>query len=226
MARLPELVAYTDRRLLPRTVNPGTVRLRSGGVDHRLSVRFDPVESAIIATAFDDVPLAPEIVYRFTIDGVRDLDDRQIDTEHLVRFRTGAAEPVPPVPPSATWAEVAPIFSARCATTGCHAGSAPPFGLDLSSPERIRETAIGRRSPRGGGETIEANRGSVFLGALNIIDVVGGVGRPDGSLLIYKVLGDLHVLGERMPPPEAGPPLSHEEISTLSRWILAGAPTE
>jgi hypothetical protein len=226
VSRLPELVAHIDRQLLPRTVNPGTVRLRSGGVDHRLSVRFDPVEAMIIATSFEDAPLEPEVVYRFSIDGVRDLEDRQIATEYLVRFRSGAADALPPEPPSATWAEVAPIFSERCGVEGCHLGLEAPFGLDLSSPERIRETAIGRRSPRGGGETLEANRGSVFLGALNIIDVVGGVGRPDGSLLIYKVLGDPHVLGARMPPPEAGAPLTHEEIATLSHWILAGAPME
>jgi hypothetical protein len=226
VSRLPELVAHVDRRLLPRTVNPGTVRLRSGSIDHRLSVRFDPVDSMIVATAFDDALLEPDVVYRFSIDGVRDLEDRQIATEYLVRFRTGSAEAEPPEPPSATWADVAPIFAERCGVEGCHAGDAAPFGLDLSSPERIRETAIGRRSPRGGGETTEANRGSVFLGALDIIDVVGGVGRPDGSLLLYKVLGEPHVLGERMPPPETGPPLRHDEIATLSHWILGGAPTE
>ncbi len=204
-------------------MNPGTVRLRSGGVDQRLSVRFDPVDSVIVATSFEDAPLAPEVVYRFSVDGVRDLEDRQIETEYLVRFRTGARTDAP-VPPSATWAEVAPIFTGRCALSGCHVGPDSPFGLDLSSPERIRLTAIGRRSPRAGGETLEADRGSVFFGALDIIDVVGGVGRPDGSLLIYKVLGDPHVLGDWMPPPESGPALSHGEISTLSHWILAGAP--
>jgi hypothetical protein len=188
-------------------------------------VRFDPVERAILATSFDDRPLEPNVVYRFTVDGVRDLDDRQIETEYVARFRTGADVGEPPLSPSATWEEVAPIFEARCATAGCHVADGAPYGLDLSSPEAIRATAIGRRSPRGGGATSEANRGSIFLGALSIIDVIGGVGRPDGSLLIYKVLGDPHVLGERMPPADAGEALSHEEIATLSAWILAGART-
>ncbi|RLB46905.1 MAG: hypothetical protein DRJ42_26600 [Deltaproteobacteria bacterium] len=225
--RLGPFVAFFDRQLLPRTVNRGTVRVRSGDVDHFLSVRFDPVERALIAIPVGDRPLEPNVVYRFVIDGVRDLDDQQIATEHVVRFRTGDEVGTPEVPPAAGWADVAPIFETRCATAaGCHTPENPPFGLDLSSAEAVARTAIGRRSPRLGGTTgPDANRGSIFFGALHIIDVIGGVGRPDGSLLIYKVLGDEHVLGERMPPPDEGAALSHDEIQTLSAWILAGAPT-
>jgi hypothetical protein len=206
-------------------VSPATVRLRSGDIEHRTSVRFDPVERAIVATAFGDGPLEPSVTYRFTVDGVRDLDDRQIATEYVARFRTGTELGEPPRSPSATWEEVAPIFETRCATPGCHVPETAPYGLDLSSPAAIRSTAIGRRTPRGGGATTEADRGSIFLGALSIIDVVGGVGRPDGSLLVYKVLGDPHVAGERMPPGPLSDALSHTEIATLSAWILAGAPT-
>jgi hypothetical protein len=90
VSRLGQFIAFVDRQLLPRTVSPATVRLRSGGIEHRTSVRFDPVERAILATSFDDRPLEPNVVYRFTVDGVRDLDDRQIETEYVARFRTGA----------------------------------------------------------------------------------------------------------------------------------------
>jgi len=224
--RLGVFIVQMDRQLLSRTVNPGTVRIRSGSIDHGVSVRFDPVDRTIVVTNFDDRPLEPEVVYRFVVDGVRDLEDRQIEDEYVARFRTGAEVGEPYVPRTASWEEAEPILATRCATEGCHLGPEAPFGLDLSSPEAIRSTAIGRRSPRRGGTTgPDANRGSVFLGALNIIDVVGGVGRPDGSLLLYKALGDPHVPGERMPPLSSGPPLEHDEIATLSAWILGGAPT-
>ena len=49
-----------------------------------------------------------------------------------------------------------------------------------------------------------------------------GLGRPEYSYLVYKLLGDGPIAGARMPPE--GEPLTDEEIDRVARWIGAGAP--
>jgi hypothetical protein len=96
-------------------------------------------------------------------------------------------------------------------------------GLDLSSRAGIERTAIGVRASKLAGTTgDEGARGALQLAGMNIIDVVAGRGSPATSYLVYKVLGDPHVLGERM--PEGRPPLSEAELRMLSTWIAQGAP--
>ena len=219
-----------DRALRPRTVHRSTVRVESGAVQSFLTLWFDPVDSTIGAASFGDGALVPSVTYRLVIEGVRDLDDRPLAEPFTAVFRTGAADGEPYALPEADWGEVEPILRGHCAGEGCHGPGAPALGLDLSSPEGVRATAIGapsRQLPAGtsGGE---GARGSLALAGLPIIDLVGGEGRPGTSYLLYKAVGDPHALGEAMPPPVPGapPPLSTVQLHRLSDWIRSGAPTE
>ena len=53
-----------------------------------------------------------------------------------------------------------------------------------------------------------------------------GLGAPEYSYLVYKLLGDGPVLGDRMPPPDTGAPLEPDELATVSDWIARGAPDD
>lgn len=135
----------------------------------------------------------------------------------MIRFATGeraeGAEPTGQTP----WEPVAALFAARC-VTGCHGGDRPAMGLDLGSAEAVRATAIGVPAVQTGDREAVPIRG---LAGLPIIDALPGGGRPATSYLVYKMLGDEHVLGEAMPPEGA----TIEEARLVADWILAGAPT-
>lgn len=216
---------------MPRTVHRGTVRVESGPQRFFLAVRFDPVDRAIVAEPFDVAALEPNVVYRLKVEGVRDLDDRVIDEPFVATFRTGEELGAIDARPEAGWAAVEPIFTGRCAGVGCHGPGPAPLGLDLSSAEAVRRTAIGVLSKQlpSGTTGAEGGSGALALAGLPIVDVVAGSGRPATSYLLYKVLGDPHAFGDPMPPTQLLDPafaLSAEELRTLADWILAGAPTE
>lgn len=194
-----------------------------------LSVRFDPVDRVVVATPFFEQPLVANVVWRLEVDGLRDLDDRSMDEPHVATFRTGDELGPPYDPPRATWGEVAPLLERSCTGGTCHGPGEAALGLDLSSPEGVRGTAVGvpSRQLPGGTAGAEGARGAVSLAALPIVDVVAGGGRPASSYLLYKLLAPPQILGDPMPPPDGGhPPLTHAEVQLVSAWVLAGAPTE
>ncbi len=223
-------VARFDRLLLPRTVSRGTVRLESGAVRALLSVRYDVLTRTVVAVPLDDAPIAADVGWRLVLDGVRDLDGQPMRAPHTVPFRTGSDPgPDPSPPPAAGYAEVAPIFAARCTGSGCHGPGPTALGLDLSSPAGIRETALNRpaRTIASGALGAEGGAGAPVLAGLPIVEVIAGRGRPETSYLVYAVLGDPAVPGVPMPPalrddPAAG--LTDAEKETLVAWIQAGAP--
>jgi hypothetical protein len=217
VARLVEVRVFFDRPLAPRTVSRATVSLRSGPQQRFLSVRYDPVDRALVARDFSEVPLEPRVEHELRVEGVRDLNGLEISA-FVARFTTGDALGTFPELGTTEWAEVAPIFVARCAEEGCHGGDRPALGLDLASAEGVRATAIGVPSVAGSIGGI-ADRG---LTGLPRIDVIAGIGRPDTSRLVYEILRDPRV-GEPMPPDEA---LSDEEVRAIADWILGGARTE
>lgn len=94
------------------------------------------------------------------------------------------------------------IFSTSCARAGCHGGSDPQLGLDLSAGN-ARESLVNVPSQ----ERPELLR--VEPGA------------PDRSYLIHKVEGRPSIVGEQMPFGQ--PPLSQEKINALRTWIEEGA---
>lgn len=217
---------FFDRQLLPRDVHRGTVAVSSGGREAYLSPRFDPIDRVLLVVNAGEA-LDPNVVWRVSVEGVRDLDRHAMAEPWEIAFRTGAdavgEEPLPAV----SFAEVEPIFRERCAGGGCHGAEAPALGLDLSSAEGVRRTAIGvpADQTRVGVMEDRAWHGSSTFAGLARIDVVGGVGRPAWSYLVYKLLGDPHAEGDRM-PPSGEAPLTAAELRLLSRWILGGAPTD
>ena len=218
-----------DRLLLPQTVSRATVRVQSGARRMLLSVRFDPLDRAIVAVPFDERLLEPRVTYRLVVEDVRDLADGRLASSHEVVFRTGSSLVRAHRPPAVAYADVAPIFATSCGGGGCHGGDRPAMGLDLSSPEGVTATAIGVPTVqlRAGTAGVEGASGSLVLAGLPIIDVAASGGQPARSYLVYKILGEGPILGDAMPPPGHGrPPLAYAELRLILDWILSGAPTD
>lgn len=215
-----------DRALLPGSIDASSVRLVSGDRGFALSRHFDPVSRTLTLQTTSSAPLQPELRYRVILDGVRDLEGRAGERLELA-FRTGTDETPPPPLPRPSFAQVAPIFTTRCASAGCHGGDTPVLGLDLSSAAGIAASAIARPSV----ETGEAPRPGARLPGLagmRRVEVAGDLGFPEQSYLVYKIIGDPHVVGEAMPPASDGGVggLSYDEAQQIADWIRAGAPTE
>jgi hypothetical protein len=102
--------------------------------------------------------------------------------------------------------DVQPIFTANCALSGCHAGSAPVLGQNLSSGLAYASIV-----------NVPAQEAPGYLRVRPSF--------PDSSYLVHKIEGtpgELGGFGGRM--PLGAPPLSDAEITTIRRWIAAGAP--
>ncbi|MCA9608195.1 MAG: Ig-like domain-containing protein [Myxococcales bacterium] len=207
-----------DRPLYPRDLHRGHVRIQSGSTSVFLSPWFEPVDRALHVELLGD-PLEPNVRYRMVVEGIRDLSLVPMADPVEVVFETGS-EAVGAAPRTETWAAVAPIL-ARCSP--CHGGAEPALGLDLSSPEGVERTAIGvvAEGSRIGTQADQPWHGTSTLDGLARIDVVGGVGRPAQSYLLYVLLEE----DAGHATPLADPP-SEDELRALSWWIRAGAPGE
>lgn len=219
VSRMLAIRVYYDRPLSPRALVGGAVLLRSG--DRAISIRVAVDPAAQSLEARPETMLDPEIDYRLEVAGLEDLDGFMGEPT-VVHFSTGLdATPAPE--DRASWRDVEEIFAPSDPLTpgcrDCHGGAAPLMGLDLSSAAGVRSTAIGvpAREVAASGEAGAMAQGLVGLPRIE-------PGRPDRSYLVYKILGDPHILGARMPFERA--PLDPEDIATMVRWIRAGAPTE
>ncbi len=94
------------------------------------------------------------------------------------------------------------IFDLNCALSGCHTGSNPPQGMNLSAGQAFSNIV---------------NVTSKEISTLSRINP----GNPEQSYLYLKVLGDPSIMFSRMPIGRT--PLSVEEIDVIRRWIEAGA---
>lgn len=213
-----------DRTMSVRSLNRGTVRLRSGIVDEALSLRYEPTRRELVAVSFDGAPLAANVQYRLRLDGIFDVAGVEPNSVIEIPFRTGTRAVGTPGPAPVGWADVSELFLERCSSASCH-GDAAAAGIRLDSGDAVRATAIGRaRRPTAGGAV---GAGTFGLTGLPVIDVVGGVGRPGTSYLLYLVIDDPAIDGQAMPPATeltAGG-LAADEALRLSEWIRAGAPT-
>lgn len=210
VTRDPLIRIEFDRPLSARALATAEIRLRSGEVGIGIEVETDPISHSLEVRVLR--PLLPEVAYVLEVEMPEDLDGNVGDAVEL-RFTTSDDDTPVPVR-TATWADVEPTFR-LCAA--CHDASEPPMGMDLSTPEAIARTALG----------VPARQVAVADGATAASAGLTGMariepGRPDRSYLVYKVLGDPHILGERM--PRSLDPLSPAEIEALGLWIRAGAP--
>lgn len=113
------------------------------------------------------------------------------------------AEPLEPIPQEPLFSNIEQdIFALNCALSGCHAGSNPQQGMNLS-PGQAYENIV--------------NVASRERPDLLRIDP----GNPEDSYLLKKIRGDSDIVGSRMPLGRA--PLSSEEIDLIRTWIEEGA---
>lgn len=215
--RRPRLRVLFDRPIAPSAITEASVTLESGPSRIYLSLEVDPVDEALVATPFGGRTLEPGIEYFFRVEGVRDLDGVLVEAA-ATSFVTGDTAEGPPALDLAGFEEAFAIFQSSC-VDGCHGGASPDQGLDLSSAEGIRATALGVPATQTGARLGYGARG---LAGMAIVDGVGGRGRPAASYLVYKMLGDPHILGDAMPPEGPG---SRHDIRRIAAWIRAGAPT-
>lgn len=161
-------------------------------------------------TAELDTNAAADDVYRILLDGsssspltdtagvVLDGDeDGQPGGDFTATFTVNGASSAP------TLSQLqADIFTPSCAKSGCHSGSAPAQGMNLSAGQAFANTV---------GVT------SAEVPSLNRVEP----GSPDESYLVQKVEGTAAV-GGRMPLD--GPPfLTNAQIQSIRDWIAAGA---
>lgn len=100
---------------------------------------------------------------------------------------------------------VQPIFTASCAFSGCHAGSSPAVGQNLSAGQAWGSIV---------------NVPSQEVPALMRVRPSA----PDSSYLVHKIQGTQGTVGGsggRM--PLGGAPLTADQIAIIRAWIAAGA---
>ena len=212
-----------DRLLAPSTIDRAQVRVTTGGLQAFGGLRYDVLrrELSLYPNPND---LRPGLEYVLTVDvGLRGWDGSALAAPVIVRFRPTVREAVPPDAQPSLSHDIAPLFSQRCAASGCHGADSSAMGLDLSSARAIRASAVGimarERGDRALAETLDPR-----WSTLPRIDpgITSGQGRPEYSYLVYKLLGDGPIWGARM--PLGGDPLSDDEIRLVVDWVTAGAP--
>jgi len=101
--------------------------------------------------------------------------------------------------------DIQPILSSNCALSGCHAGTAPQQGMNLSAGLAYANLVCVASAERPGMMRVRPLQ-------------------PDSSYLVHKVQGtqsSVGGLGAQMPLGLA--PLSQQQISLIRAWISEGA---
>lgn len=133
----------------------------------------------------------------FTVTDADGLADPTPDTRTITVEGGGAG---------ATFSQVqSQIFTASCAFSGCHGGSSPAQGLNLSAGSAYSAIVNVPSNERPTLDRIEPND-------------------PAASYLYLKVIGDPSIVGSQM--PLGGQPLSAALIDLLRDWIERGAPND
>ncbi len=101
--------------------------------------------------------------------------------------------------------DVQPIFTSNCALSGCHAGTNPQQGMNLSVGQTFANVV---------------NVQAMELSTMNRVTP----DEPDNSYLVHKVQGThLNVGGSGNQMPLGRSPLSQTDIDLIRAWIEAGA---
>lgn len=206
---VPRNVAFEfrfDRFLRPDTAIRQAMTLYTGSPSNivpssnrvaEITPEYDLVERVVRFSLPDGVVLHENALYTFQLAvpdeeapfGFTAFDGAALapDTPRSVSFATSDRVEEPPAEPSAPSCDVVLALFAGCASAACHGGETPRMGLDLTSAEAIRRTAIGRVAH----QTEVADSAGVALqdparmgAAMPIIDPY----RPDNSYLLYKLL--------------------------------------
>jgi hypothetical protein len=107
--------------------------------------------------------------------------------------------------PTATLScDVQPIFTASCALSGCHAGTSPELGLDLSAGATVGSTVD---VPSSEAPTLARIRPNL----------------PDSSYLVHKIQGTHLSVGGSGAPMPLGGTLTQAQIDTVRSWVTLGA---
>ena len=220
--RQARITLEVNHRLLPSSVTRTAVSLHSGGAMPWVDLQLQPVLRQVWITWRG--MLDPETTYAFSVSGLVDLDGVNQPEPYRAFFRTGTQIGGVPPAPKVDPPQVVTLFQSRCASAGCHDREHAASGLDLSSAEGIESTARNQTSQMFAPSDRPAPRGSLFTAAPLIIDANAKQGDPARSYIIYKLLGDDHILGAIMPPP-GEEPLQDSEIQMIADWIRAGAAT-
>jgi hypothetical protein len=225
LARDTPVSFVTDRLLAPQTVTRSTVNIVSGGQSVFGIVSYDPTRHRVTFAPRAGSTAAGTQYEFFVRDGVSAWDGTPLGITHRYLFRTSSDSFVPPPPTAPTLSrDVAPLLAARCALSNCHGGADPVMQFDLSSAAGIQRTAVNvfaHERPANAGNA--STRTDPAWGPLARIDPSSG-GRAY-SYLVYKLLGDGPIAGDRMPPPNLEP-LTDEEIQLVGDWIARGAPDD
>ena len=101
--------------------------------------------------------------------------------------------------------DVQPIFTSNCALSGCHAGTNPQEGMNLSAGQTFANVV---------------NVQAMELSTMNRVTP----DEPDNSYLVHKVQGThLSVGGSGDQMPQGRSPLTQPDIDLIRAWIEAGA---
>ncbi len=101
--------------------------------------------------------------------------------------------------------DVQPIFTSTCALSGCHGGTNPQLGMNLSAGQTFANVV---------------NVQAIELSTMNRVTP----GQPDNSYLVHKVQGThLDVGGSGFQMPLGRSPLTQMQIDLIRAWIDAGA---
>ena len=117
---------------------------------------------------------------------------------------TGLEEFMPGGDP-VTLSDVQKIFTSNCALSGCHAGTNPQQGMNLSVGQTFANVV---------------NVQAMELSTMNRVTT----DEPDNSYLVHKVQGThLNVGGSGNRMPLGRSPLTQMDIDLIRAWIEAGA---
>ena len=211
------IVATLNRAPLDTTISTASVAIEASGLDGSFG---DGNETALtpasVSASGNDVVIdmsgvsTVDDVYRVQLlgdgaNGIVDVSgipfDGDADGIPGGTFES-AFEVETPAAPAATFSEIQDtIFTPTCATAGCHSGSNPPDGLNLTTGMAYGDIV---------------NVASVQMPALLLVEP----GDPDNSYLVRKIQG-AGIVANRM--PLGGAPLSQEAIDLVRQWVAEGA---
>jgi Bacterial Ig-like domain len=197
----------------PRTLGLASLVLTTGVFYYTGAYSVDLVGKAVVFQPAST--LRPDIGYSITVlPALQSLSGCPAIYQQRA-FSTGATARVPAPRPPVTFADVQPIFAARCGGAGCHREDPAAGGGCLATPAEGLSLCDG-----------DAVRAMVGVSSRQVSDIA--LVQPHdsaSSYLLRKLLSGPSgpapgALGHRDPP---GAPLSDDDLAAIAGWIDGGA---